>query len=141
MQPTTKQFGIETHLDHTGRGVSAALWVLQALLAALYLFSGVMKFVMPMEQMTKGSNLPGWFFLFIGVAEILGAIGLVIPALLRIAPWLTPLAACGLVVIMIGATVLTLPMGMFALFPGVVCALTAIVAYGRFRWRPILAKR
>jgi len=51
--------------------------------------------------------LPGWFIKFIGVAEVLGAIGLILPRLLRIRPGLTPLAATGLVIIMIGATSLT----------------------------------
>jgi len=70
------------------------------------------------------------------VAEVLGAIGLILPRLLRIRPGLTPLAAAGLVVIMLGATVVTLSIGPVApaLFPLIVGILCAFVAYGR--WRP-----
>ena len=118
-----------------------ALWIAQVLLAALFLFSGVMKFVMPVAEMTKQSSLPGWFFWFIGVCEILGAIGLILPSLLRIKPGLTPLAAAGLVVIMIGATVISASGGIkMALAPFVALLLSAFVAYGRWRLWPIAAK-
>jgi uncharacterized membrane protein YphA (DoxX/SURF4 family) len=75
--------------------------------------------------------LPGPFLHFIGVCEILGAIGLVLPGALRIRPGLTPLAAAGLVIIMIGATVITLMGGdvALALIPLVVGLLCAFVAY------------
>jgi hypothetical protein len=82
--------------------------------------------------------LPGLFVRFIGVAEVLGAIGLILPGLLRIRPGLTPLAAAGLMLIMIGATVLTLASGEItpALIPLVVGLLLAFVAYGRWRLMP-----
>ena len=87
-------------------------------------------------------SLPGWFVRFLGVAEVLGAIGLILPGLLRIRPGMTPLAAAGLVIIMIGATVLTLagvvPGGVaLALIPLVVGLLSAFVAYGRWRLTPL----
>ena len=111
------------------------LWVVQGLLALLFLFAGVVKLVLPLSQMTMPVPLPGLFLRFIGVAEILGALGLILPGLLRIRPGLTPLAAAGLVIIMIGATVITLLGGAVApaLFPLVVGLLTAAVAYGRLR--------
>ena len=84
--------------------MNIALWVVQALLAALFLFAGGMKFVMSIEEMTKQVPLPGWFLHFIGVVEVLGALGLILPWLTRIRPGLTPLAAAGLAIIMIGAT-------------------------------------
>ena len=76
---------------------------------------------------------------FIGVVEVLGAIGLILPPLLKIRPGLTPLAAAGLVIIMIGATVLTLASGdvVPALIPLAVGILAAFVAYGRWRLRPL----
>jgi hypothetical protein len=82
--------------------------------------------------------LPGLFVRFIGVAEVLGAIGLILPGLLRIQPGLTPLAAAGLLIIMIGAVVLTLAGGEVAmvLIPLVVGLLLAFVAYGRWRLVP-----
>lgn len=119
------------------RGLSVALWTTQAVLAALFLFAGVMKFVMPVEEMTKQSSLPGSFFHFIGICELLGGIGLILPALLRIWPLLTPVAACGLLIIMAGATVLSVPMGWIAVFPLFVGIMVAFVAYGRFCLRPI----
>ena len=119
--------------------MSAVLWIVQGLLALVFLFSGGMKLVMPIEEMTKEIALPGAFLRFIGVAELLGAIGLVLPALLRIRPGLTPLAAAGLVIIMIGAVVITLSIGggVTALIPLVVGGLAAFVAYGRWRLVPI----
>ena len=112
------------------------LWILQGLLALLFLFAGVMKFVTPVEQMNAQSpvQLPGLFLYFIGVCEILGAIGLILPGLLGIKPGLTPLAAAGLAIIMIGAVVIPLVSGAIAsaIFPLVTGLLLAAVA--RQRW-------
>ena len=112
-----------------------ALWIVQGILAIIFLFSGGMKLVLPLEAMTGPIPMPGLFLRFIGVAEVLGAIGLILPGVLRIRPGLTPLAAAGLVIIMIGATVLTLAGGAvaLALIPMVVGGLAAFVAYGRWR--------
>jgi hypothetical protein len=116
--------------------MNIALWIIQALLALLFLFAGGAKLVMPIEEMTKQIALPGLFLRFIAVCEVAGAIGLVLPWLLRIRPGLTPLAAAGLVIIMIGATAVTLMTGdiVMALFPAAVGLLCVFVAYGR--WRP-----
>jgi hypothetical protein len=115
--------------------MNRALWVVQWLLALLFLFAGGSKLVLPVEEMTREVALPGAFLRFIGVAEMLGAAGLILPGLLRIRPGLTPLAAGGLVVIMIGAIAVTLTsLGiMQALIPLAVGILTAFVAYGRWR--------
>jgi|SRR5439155_17598693 len=112
-----------------------ALWIVQGLLAIIFLFSGGMKLVLPLEAMTGPIPVPGLFLRFIGVAEVLGAIGLILPGALRIRPGLTPLAAAGLVIIMIGATALTLASGAvaLALIPLVVGVLAAFVAWGRWR--------
>jgi len=118
--------------------MNVALWIVQGLLAALFLFAGGAKLVLPLDQMAGPVALPGWFLRFLGVAEVLGAFGLVLPGLLRIRPGLTPLAAAGLVIIMIGATVVTLVGGMVAvaLMDLVVALLAAFVAYGRWRLAP-----
>ncbi len=117
------------------------LWGVQGLLAALFLFAGSLKLVLPIEAMTGPVALPETLLRFIGVAEVLGACGLILPGLLRVRPGLTPLAAAGLVVIMIGATVITAaggdPIG--ALFPMVVGLFAAAVAYGRWRVQPVIA--
>src|SRR6478672_1003542 len=85
------------------------LWIVQILLGLLFVFSGSMKFIMPVEQMTEGAPfaLPGWFFHFIGICEILGGIGLILPWATGYKRWLTPLAASLLVVIMIGAVLIS----------------------------------
>jgi len=118
--------------------MNVALWIVQGLLAALFLFAGGAKLVMSLDQMAGPVALPGWFLRFIGVAEVLGALGLILPGLLRIRPGLTPLAAAGLVIIMIGATVVGLVGGMVvvALMNVVVALLAAFVAYGRWRLAP-----
>ncbi|HEY3661592.1 MAG TPA: DoxX family protein [Chthoniobacterales bacterium] len=115
-----------------------ALWIIQGLLAALFIFAGVMKFVMPIETMTQEMPLPGLLLRFIGVCEILGGIGLVLPALLGIRPGLTTLAAIGLIIIMVGAVVITAMSGgpAEAVIPLVVTLLLAFVVHGRQRLRP-----
>ena len=114
------------------------LWIVQGLLAAVFLFAGGLKLAMPIEELTAQMPLPGLFIRFIAVAEALGALGLILPGLLGIRPGLTPLAAAGLVIIMIGATDVTLAtMGAApALFPLVVGLLAAFVAYGRWQLAP-----
>jgi uncharacterized membrane protein YphA (DoxX/SURF4 family) len=111
------------------------LWIIQGLLALVFMFAGVMKFVTPIEEMTKQVPLPGLFLRFIGLAEVLGAIGLILPGLFRIQTGLTPLAAAGLAIITVGATVVTLMTGggAMALIPLVVALLSAFVAYSHWR--------
>jgi DoxX-like family len=112
------------------------LWIVQGVLAALFLFAGGMKLALPVEAMQQGPvALPGPFLRFLGVCEVCGAAGLVLPWLLRIRPRLTPLAATGLVVIMVGATVITALGGQIApaLFPMTVGVLLALVAWQRTR--------
>ena len=109
------------------------LWIVQSLLALLFLFAGAMKLILPIEEMTKQIPLPGAFLRFIGVAEVLGGLGLILPGLLRIRPGLTPLAAAGLVIVMIGAVVITFKTGGAgpALFPLITGLLLSFVIYGR----------
>ena len=122
-----------------GRRVTVVLWIIQGLLALVFLFSGASKLVMSIEEMTKDVALPGAFLRFLGVAEVAGGLGLVLPGLLGIRPGLTPLAAACLVIIMIGATVITAStMGIgLALIPLTVGLLAAFVAYGRWRLAPL----
>src|SRR5499427_11123471 len=110
-----------------GLTMNLILWIAQGMLATVFLFSGSMKFVMSIEDMTQQMPMPGWFLHFIGVCEVLGALGMILPWLTRMRPGLTPLATAGLVIIMIGATVTTLSTGSIAmaLIPLVVGILAA----------------
>ena len=123
-----------------------ALWIVQALLALVFLLSGGMKLVLPLDVLTEQMpGLPGLFIRFIGAAETLGAIGLILPSLLRIRPGLTPLAAAGLTIIMTGATLLTPALTdgqiVLAALPLALGSLAAFVAYGRWRRAPIRSQR
>lgn len=114
------------------------LWILQVLLGCFFIFAGVMKFVMPVDLMVLDTGLPRWFFPFLGVVEILGGLGLILPGLFKIRTGLTPLAAVGLFIIMIGATVFSLKGGVGAALIPFVCGLLLIfVAYGRMRLAPL----
>jgi uncharacterized membrane protein YphA (DoxX/SURF4 family) len=116
-----------------GRKASVALWIAQGLLALIFLAAGGMKLAMPIELLAQLSPLPALFLKFVATCEILGAIGLILPGLFRIRIGLTPLAAAGLVIIMIGATTSTIAVGQgpAALLPFFVGILAASVAYGR----------
>jgi uncharacterized membrane protein YphA (DoxX/SURF4 family) len=118
------------------RAMTLTLWSIQIVLALLFLFAGSMKLVLPIEVMTAQMPLPGLFLRFIGICEIAGALGLILPGLTHVQRALTPLAACGLVVIMVGAVVVTLASEGPALagVPLVVGALAACVASGRRSW-------
>ena len=117
----------------TSAPTTSALWIVQGLLAVIFLFAGGSKFAMSVEAMQAQMkvSLPGPFLRFIGACEVLGAVGLILPGLLRIRPGLTPLAAAGLVIIMIGATVITLMGGdvALAMIPVAVGLLAAFVVY------------
>ena len=112
------------------------LWIIQGFLAFMFLFAGGAKLVTPGADLAKQAPMLSVGFLrFVGVCEVLGAIGLILPMLLRIRPGLTPLAAVCLVGIMIGAIVITLMTGAVALaiMPFAVGLLLVFIAYGRRR--------
>lgn len=119
-------------------GKNVLLWTVQVLVAAIFLFAGIMKLITPVAVLAAQSHLPGLFLRFIAVAEVLGAFALILPGLLRIAPVLTPIAAAGLAIIVAGATEETLrtPMPAVAVLPFVVCLLCVWVAYARWRIIP-----
>ena len=120
------------------------LWVLQILLGLLFLFAGGMKIVVPadllMANAPPGSTQFSALFLkFIGVVELLGGFGLILPGIFRTRRELTPLAAAGLVIVMIGAVVVTaMDQGILpALSPLITGLLCAFVAYGRWKLVPL----
>ena len=128
------------------------LWVLQGLLAVLFVFAAVVKLTMPAETLAVVSGLPGWFMRFISLAELAGAFGLVVPGIFHLQLSLTRLAAAGLVIIMIGAIVTTVArQGLApAVFPLIVGnLLTLVIRFRRqgsevadrskapFQWSPV----
>jgi hypothetical protein len=119
--------------------INLALWIVQGLLAMFFgLASGAPKLLLPAEMIPMPLPLPHLFVQFIGVAEVLGALGLILPGLTHIRPGLTPLAALGLVVVALSATVYQLAAqqpgnAIFALVMGLIAA---SVAYGRGRVAP-----
>jgi uncharacterized membrane protein YphA (DoxX/SURF4 family) len=121
--------------------MNIALWIIQILLALLFLFAGGMKLIIPPDVLASmGSpnqvHLPGLLLQVVGLFEVLGGIGLILPGLLRKRRGLTPLAAVGLLIIMIGAVVLTVigdGVGA-AIVPFLTALLLAFVAYGRWSW-------
>lgn len=123
--------------------MNIVLWIIQILLAILFLFAGATKLILPIAEMTKDVHLPGLFLRFLGVAEVLGGLGLILPGLLRIKTWLTPLAAVGLMIIVIGATVISAMTGppAYAIAPLITTLLLVFVAYGRWRIAPLAARR
>lgn len=116
------------------------LWIVQILLALLFLFGGGVKLVTSAAQwQAQAQTLPEamrfshGFMMFIGVVEVLGGLGLILPWLTRIRKGLTPLAALGLLIVMIGAVVVSI-MGLgvkAATLPLITGLLCAFVAYGR----------
>ena len=127
----------------TSKRVNAALWTVQVLLAGAFGLAGVMKTAMPVAdlaaQMVWPGDLPPALVRFIGTSELAAALGLILPAALRIRPVLTPLAAAGLVVVMVLAAGFHLSRGELQALPinVVLGALAAFVAWGRLRKVPI----
>ena len=117
-----------------------ALWTVQILVALLFVFAGSVKFLMPADKLQQGPVVfPLAFIYFIGVCEVLGGLGLVLPGWTHIRTSLTPLAAAGLTIIMIGATTVSVIGGGVAAgsFPAVVGVLTTWIAYSRSRTAPL----
>ena len=116
------------------------LWIAQVLLALAMLSAGIIKLISADEMLTSYYPLfPAMFMRFIGVCEILGAIGLVVPAALRIRPELTPLAAAGIAIIMASAVISTIAMGAPSAIamPLILFLLAVFIAYGRWNLAPI----
>ena len=117
------------------------LWVFQILLAVAFAAHGVL-FLNPPPEMLAMMNemLPTWFRLFLGVAEVLAAIGLILPGITRIMPWLVSVAAAGIMLVMVSATFLhaTRPGEMSsAITTAVLLVLATFVAYMRWKVKPI----
>jgi putative oxidoreductase len=123
--------------------MNITLWVLQVLLALAFLAHGSI-FLSPPANMVEQINaaIAPPFRIFIGVAEVLAAIGLILPAVTRVAPWLVSAAAAGLSVVMVSATIFHIARGEFtsAVTTAVLLAITVFVAYMRWSVKPILPR-
>jgi len=124
-------------------GMRKLLWVLQVLLALAFLAHGLLLLFPPAavaEQMN--ATLPRWFQLFLGVAEVLSAVGLTIPGLTGIQPWLVPAAAGGVMVVMVSATIFHLMRGELssAAITVLLLAIATFVAYMRWPSAPIQSR-
>jgi putative oxidoreductase len=124
--------------------MNVVLWVLQALLAAAFLAHGLL-FLAPPPQIAAQINavLPRWFQLFVGVAEVLAAVGITLPGLTRIAPWLVTWAAVGIMIVTASATVFHVSRGEMSSAATTLLLLTmaTFVAYMRHRVMPIGVQR
>jgi uncharacterized membrane protein YphA (DoxX/SURF4 family) len=120
--------------------MNVLLWGLQVLLAVAFLAHGLL-FLFPPAAMVEQMNasLPRGFQLFLGVAEVLAAVGLTLPGATRIQPWLVPSAAAGVMIIMIGATIWHVMRGetSSAIITAVLLLAATCVAYVRWRVLPI----
>ena len=124
--------------------MNKVLWVLQVLLAVAFFAHGMMMLVPPAEVAAQmNASLPRWFQLFLGVAEVLAAVGLVLPGLTRILPWLVSWAASGIIIVMVSAMGYHIVRGEVssAVITFVLLVMAAIVAYMRSRVLPITARR
>jgi putative oxidoreductase len=129
-----------------GKALRIGLWVVQVLLAAGFAGAGFAKVATPLpelaQQLPYTADLPGWLVRFIGASEIAGAIGVLVPALLRIAPILTPLASGGLLLVMVLASLFHAARGEWSDIPItlVLGALAAFVTWGRLKKAPIRSR-
>jgi len=130
----------------TRRGIDIMLWVMQGLLALVFLYTGVMKLVAPIDTMAQTmawvGDVPSGLVRFIGLAEVAGAIGIFLPAATRIAPGLTPLSGLGLLSLMVLASLFHIARGEYAMLITTVSlgAVATLVGWGRYRTIPILPR-
>ncbi len=122
--------------------MNIVLWILQILLGLYFLAIGVMHFIVPPglpAAMSWMYDLPGWLHWLSGTAEILGGLGLILPGLTKIQTRLTPLAALGLVLVMVGAIIYHLTRGetQNLVINIILAALLFFIYYGRTRLAPL----
>lgn len=128
------------------KAIHSILWVTQVILAATFIWAAAMKLFQPVEKLAAmwpwTDQIPGTLVKLTGVADLIGAIGLILPSLLRIRPRLTPIAAIGIILLMISASIFHMARGEITqIGPNIVFAgMAAFVAWGRFTKAPIAPK-
>jgi len=133
-------------MEQQNKTLNAVLWIAQVVLAAIFLMAGIMKSTTPINELSQKLN---WvsednklLVRFIGICELLGAIGLILPSLLRIKPILTPIAALGFLTIMILAMLFHIVRGEYDVLPVNILfgAIALFIAWGRYKKVPIQPK-
>jgi putative oxidoreductase len=128
------------------KGLNIALWIGQVFLAGMFIMAGIMKVSQPIDQLSQmlpwTAQIPEILVRFIGISEALGAVGLLLPALLRIKPVLTPIAATGLALVQLFAIAFHLSRGEApAIVINIILLLVAVfIAWGRFKKVPVTTK-
>ena len=128
------------------KAINISLWIAQGLLAAMFIMAGAMKSTQPIEALAEmlpwANEVPSALVRFIGISEVLGGLGLLLPALLRIKPILTPIAAAGLVVVQVLAAGFHVSRGENEVIGMniMLVLVAAFIAWGRTKKAPIQAK-
>jgi len=126
--------------------LNMALWTTQIILAGMLIMAGFMKSIMPIEQLSASlpwtKDVPVLLVRFIGISEFLGAMGLLLPSLLRIKPVLTPVAALGIIAIMVMAAIFHITRTEFSgvMFTLILALVAAFIGWGRWKKVPIRVK-
>lgn len=137
---------METTKNNLSKVLNVALWTAQVVLAGMFFMFGQMKLFTPMDQLNVlipwTNDVPAWLTRFIATSELLGSVGLILPAVLRIKPVLTPLAACGIALIMILAILFHIARGesqVIGFHIGII-ALASFIVWGRLKKKPIRSR-
>jgi uncharacterized membrane protein YphA (DoxX/SURF4 family) len=132
------------HTDNNHKLLNIALWIAQIMLAAFFLRAGFAKATMTVGSLAIAlewtKDVPLWLVRFIGICELLGSAGLLLPSILRIKPVLTPIAACSLIIVMILAILFHISRGEGSIIGlhFVIISIAAFIAWGRFKIVPLL---
>lgn len=132
--------------SNNNKGVNIGLWIAQILLGLMFLMAGIMKSTQPIEELASSLpwvlEMPASMVRFIGISELLGALGLLLPSILRIKPILTPIAAIGLATVMLFAMIFHLSMGEMNVIGMniIMMGIALFIAWGRLKKVPILSK-
>jgi putative oxidoreductase len=133
-------------INQKSKVLNISLWVAQIILAGMFIIAGFMKTTTPIEQLSSSlpwaNDVPAWLVRFIGISEFLGALGLILPSLLRIKPILTPVAALGIIAIMVMAAFFHLTRTEFSgvAFTLILALVAAFIGWGRWKQVPIQNK-
>jgi putative oxidoreductase len=133
-------------INQKSKFLNISLWAAQIILAGMFIMAGFIKTTTPIEQLSASlpwaKDVPAWLVRFIGISEFLGALGLILPSLLRIKPVLTPVAALGIIAIMMMAAFFHITRTELSgvMFTLILALVAAFIGWGRWRKLPIQAR-